>query len=119
MDSARLSPNGRTVNTFQTVARALGSHETPPPGSRRFLIDFSGGELEYFAQDTALVEAVASISYGSVLRAFVVPNPHIKGVRAIVDVQAPNGGTGDIRVFLRAKGRALTETWTFPWSHKG
>ncbi len=24
----------------------------------------------------------------------------------------------DIRVFLRAGGRTLTETWTFPWSNK-
>jgi periplasmic glucans biosynthesis protein len=112
----RLSPNARTVNTFQTTPRALGSREKPPAGSRRFLIDFSGGDLAYYAQDPAIVEAVCSISQGSILRAFVMPNPYVKGIRAIVDVQVPMGVTGDIRVFLRANDRTLTETWTFPWS---
>jgi periplasmic glucans biosynthesis protein len=116
LNLARLSPNARTVNTFQTAARALGSRETPAPGSRRFLIDFAGGELAYFAADPNLVEAVSSISQGSILRAFVVANPHVEGIRAIVDVQVPAGQTGDIRVFLRAAGRTLTETWTFPWA---
>jgi glucans biosynthesis protein len=116
LNSARLSPNARTVNTFQTTPRALGSRETPPPGSRRFLIDFSGGDLAYYAADANLVEAVASISQGSALRAFTVANPHVKGIRAIIDVQMPKGQVGDIRVFLRAGGKTLTETWTFPWS---
>ncbi len=118
LDSSKLSPNGRVTNTFQTAARALGSRETPPEGSRRFLIDFSGGDLEYHAADTSQVEAVASISHGSILRAFVISNPHVKGIRAVVDVQTPNGAPGDVRVFLRAGGRTLTETWTFPWSNK-
>ncbi|MDE2361887.1 MAG: glucan biosynthesis protein G [Hyphomicrobiales bacterium] len=118
LNLARLSPNARTAYTFQAPARALGSRETPPDGSRRFLIDFSGGDLAYYSQDASLVEAVASISQGSVIRAFVVPNPHVKGIRAIVDVQVPQTQTGDIRVFLRAKGRTLTETWTFPWSQQ-
>ncbi len=116
LNMARLSPNARTAYTFQAPARALGSRETPPAGSRRFLIDFSGGDLAYFSQDAGLVEAVASISQGSVLRAFVMSNPHVKGIRAIVDVQTPQGAVGDIRVFLRASGRTLTETWTFPWT---
>lgn len=118
LDMNRLSPGGRTVNTFQTAARALGSRETPPDGSRRFIIDFAGGDLDYFAADTGLVEVVASITQGSVLRAFPMPNPHVKGIRAFVDVQTPNGHAADIRVFLRAGGRTLTETWTFPWSNK-
>ncbi len=118
LDLLRLSPNARTAYTFQAAARALGSRETPPVGSRRFLIDFSGGELAYYAQDAGLTEAVASISQGSILRSFVVANPHVEGIRAIVDVQVPVGQTGDIRVFLRANGRTLTETWTFPWTQE-
>ncbi|MCB1523686.1 MAG: glucan biosynthesis protein, partial [Rhodoblastus sp.] len=77
-----------------------------------------GGDLEYYAPDTGLVEVVASISQGSVLRAFAMANPHVKGIRAFVDIQTPNGHPADIRVFLRAGGRTLTETWTFPWSNK-
>ena len=116
LNLARISPNARTAYTFQAPARALGSRETPPEGSRRFLIDFSGGDLAYFSQDAGLVEAVASISQGTIIRAFSVANPHVKGIRAIVDVQVPVGQVGDIRVFLRSNGRTLTETWTFPWT---
>lgn len=117
LDLLRLSPNGRAINTFQTVARALGSRETPPAGARRFLIDFAYGDLSYYAADPNQVEVVASISKGSVLRAFPLANPHVQGVRAVVDVVTPPGETGDIRVFLRARGDgALTETWTFPWA---
>ena len=114
LDMARLSPNGRAINTFQTVARALGSREVPPPRSRRFLIDFSGGDLAYFITDPGLVEAVATIVNGRILNAFVIANPHIKGLRAVLDVQVNENETADIRAFLRAGGRALTETWTFP-----
>lgn len=116
LNLARLSPNGRTAYTFQAAARALGSRETPPAGARRFLIDFTNGDLAYYSSDPGLVEVVASISQGSVLRAFPLANPHVKGLRAVVDVVTPSGQTGDIRVFLRAKGGVLTETWTFPWT---
>ena len=51
-------------------------------------------------------------------RAFAMANPHVKGIRAFVDVQTPNGHPADVRVFLRSGGRTLTETWTFPWSNK-
>lgn len=114
LDLAALSPNGRAINTFQTLARALGARETPPPRSRRFLIDFSGGELAYYARDPALVELVPSAANGRILNGFVIANPHIRGLRAVLDVQVNEGQTADLRAFLRAGGRALTETWTFP-----
>ena len=114
LDTPRLSPNGRVINTFQTVARALGSREVPAPRSRRFLIDFTGGELAYYATDPSLVEVVPSVANGRILNAFVVSNWHVKGLRAVLDVQVNEGQTADIRAFLRAGGRALTETWTFP-----
>ena len=59
LNFARLSPNGRVVNTFQTEARALRSPETVSPGSRRFIIDFSGGELADYAQAPQMVEGMA------------------------------------------------------------
>ncbi len=114
LDLSRLSPNGRAINTFQTVARALGSREVPPARSRRFLIDFAGGDLAYFGNDPSLVEVVPSIANGKILNAFVIANSHVKGLRAVLDVQVNEGQTADIRAFLRAQGRALTETWTFP-----
>ncbi|WP_026608470.1 glucan biosynthesis protein [Methylocapsa acidiphila] len=115
IDSARLSPNGRALNTYQTTAAALGSSEPIAPGSRRFIIDFTGGDLAYYALDPSLVEVVPSTSQGKILRSFLAPNPHINGFRAAIDVQLEPGQSTDLRAFLRTGSRALTETWTFPW----
>ncbi len=116
LNLSRLSPGGRVSKTFQTQARSLGSSEVVTPGSRRFLIDFSGGDLAYFTTDPSLVEVVPTSTNGRILRSFLVPNPHISGFRAAIDVElAPGTGT-DLRAFLKSGNRALTETWTFPWN---
>ncbi len=115
LDSGPLSPNGRALSTYQTKARALGSAEPELPGSRRFIIDFAGGDLAYYLPSPDLVEVVPSTSAGSIVRSFIVPNPHTKGFRAVIDVQLEPGKSADLRAFLRTGSRALTETWTFPW----
>jgi glucans biosynthesis protein len=112
---ADLSPNGRVVNTFLTEARALGSPEAPPRGAKRFIIDFSGGQLAYYAEAPQLVEVVPTTTQGKILRSFVVPNSHVKGFRAIIDLQLDSGQSTDLRAFLRSGTRALTETWIYPW----
>ena len=111
-----LTPGGRTVATFRVSPRALGAPDPPPPpGATQFLIDFSGGDLSYYMSDPSLVETVATASAGRILRTFLTPNTHIRGFRAGVDVAVDPGQSTDLRVFLRAGPRALTETWTFPW----
>ena len=115
LDPSELSPNGRTLNTYQTTAAALGSADAPVPGSRRFIIDFNGGDLAYYAADPQLVEVVPSASQGKIVRSFIVPNAHTKGFRAVIDVVLDPGQSADLRAFLRTDTRALTETWTFPW----
>jgi glucans biosynthesis protein len=106
LDLTQLSPNGRTLHTYQTTAI---------PGSRRFIIDFTGGDLAYYASDPELVEVVPSASQGTITRSFIVPNVHTKGFRAVFDVQLEPGQSADLRAFLRTGTRALTETWTLPW----
>jgi glucans biosynthesis protein len=115
MDDSRLTPGGRAVNTFHAEPRAHGEAASPPPGSTRFLIDFSGGDLAYYFSDPTMVEATATTSAGRVTRTFITPNPHVRGFRAGVDVAIDPGQSCDLRVFLRAGQKALTETWTFPW----
>jgi glucans biosynthesis protein len=115
LNLARLSPGGRVQKTYQTQPRALGSTEVVAPGSRRFIIDFSGGDLPYFAAEPSLVDVVPTSTSGKILRSFLVPNPHINGFRAGIDVECATGQTTDLRAFLKAGNRTLTETWTFPW----
>lgn len=115
LNLTRLSPNGRTVNTYQTAAKALGSADPVTPGSHRFIIDFAGGDLPYYLSDPGLVEVVPSTSQGKIVRSFITPNLHTKGFRAAIDVELdPSQGT-DLRAFLRTGSRALTETWIYPW----
>jgi glucans biosynthesis protein len=115
-DADNLHPGGRAQNTYQTTPRALGSAEPVVPGSRRFIIDFVGGDLGYFLRDPDQVQIVPSIGNGRILRTFLVPNHKTGGFRAGIDVQVQPGQSADLRAFLRAGSRALTETWTFPWA---
>lgn len=115
LDMRRMSPNGRAIATFQTPPRAFGSSEPVLPGSRRFIVDFAGGELRYFQTQPEAVEVVASTTSGEISRSFVQVNPQTGGFRAVFDVQLAPGQSGDLRAFLRMGSRALTETWTFPW----
>ena len=110
----RLNPGGYALNTFQTEPRARGSAERPTPGARRFIVDFVGGDLAYHLAEPRAVQIVPTISAGRILRTFVVPNPETKGFRAAIDVQLDNGQPADLRAFLKAGSRTLTETWLYP-----
>jgi glucans biosynthesis protein len=114
-NDSRLMPGARAVNTFRAPPRPLGSTAPVPPGATRFLIDFSGGDLGYYLGDSSGVEVVASTSQGRVSRTFLASNSHVRGFRASVDVELDPGQVGDVRVYLRAGVKTLTETWTFPW----
>ncbi|MGZ9116988.1 MAG: glucan biosynthesis protein, partial [Methylocystis sp.] len=116
LDMPQLAPNGMVVNTFEAPARALGSAEPLDPDAHRFIVDFAGGDLAYYVADPGQVEAVATTNAGRVLRASVAANVHIGGLRALFDVSVQPGQTADLRLFLRAHGRTLTETWTYPWT---
>jgi periplasmic glucans biosynthesis protein len=116
LDETRLSPNGRVVNTFRAPPQALGSSENVASNSRRFLVDFAGGDMSYYVGDPSQVEVVATATNGKVLRTSVAANPHIDGLRAMFDVSVVSGQTADLRLFLRSGNRTLTETWTYPWT---
>ena len=115
LDFDHLSDNGKTLSTFQTSARALGSSEPDMPGTRRFLVDFVGGDLAYYKDDPGAVQVVASASQGRIVRAYTQFNPYTSWFRAAIDVQLDPDQTADVRGFLRTNSKALTETWIFPW----
>jgi glucans biosynthesis protein len=118
MDAERLSPGGWAINTFRTEARALGSLEAPPPGAQRFVIDFTGGDLAYYVDSPEEVQLVPTTTNGRILRSFIAANIHIRGFRAGIDLQLDGGQSTDLRAFLKAGSRTLTETWTFPWKNE-
>lgn len=116
LEAADLSPNGRVVNTWHASPKALGSNEAVDVGSRRFIVDFAGGDLGYYLPDPSMIEVAASATNGAkVTRSFIAPNPHINGFRAMIDVEMTPGSTTDVRAYLHAGPKVLTETWLKPW----
>jgi glucans biosynthesis protein len=85
--------------------------------SYRFAIDFAGGDLWMLGKDTQ-VDAVISCSRGEVQIPSARPLHEIGGYRAIFDVKPTDDSIEPInlRVYLRARGQPLSETWVYQWS---
>ena len=66
LEAPDLSPNGRVRNTWKTNPKALGSNEAVDVGSRRFIIDFSGGDLGFYQPNPSMVEISATTSQGKI-----------------------------------------------------
>ncbi len=85
--------------------------------SRRFVVDFAGGGLAHLAGH-ARVEPVISTSRGRIELPSARPLTSVRGYRAMFDVRLLDDDAApiDLRLFLRAGDRALTETWLYQWT---
>ncbi|WP_293776920.1 glucan biosynthesis protein [uncultured Oxalicibacterium sp.] len=85
--------------------------------SWRFAIDFAGGDLGLLGKDTK-VEPVISTTQGTIEIPSARPLHEISGYRAIFDVRVADDHKGpvDLRLYLRADGQTLTETWLYQWT---
>jgi glucans biosynthesis protein len=85
--------------------------------SRRFVVDFSGGDLALLGRD-AKVEPVISASRGDIEITSARPLESVRGYRATFDLKPTDTDTTpiDIRLYLKAGGRPLTETWLYQWT---
>ncbi|KQM68680.1 glucan biosynthesis protein [Xylophilus sp. Leaf220] len=83
--------------------------------SWRFAVDFAGGNLASLPPGTA-VELVVSASRGTLELTSARPLASVAGWRAMFDV-VPDDTVEPValRLFLRAGGQALTETWVYEW----
>ena len=102
---------GLVIATFET--RAAAAPAPGKDGSKRFIIDFSGGRLNSPDLDIAKVELVASASAGTISSRTTVRNPAESGIRATFDMELPPHQDVDLRAFLRTGDEALTETWFY------
>lgn len=112
LNQPHVSPGGRAVNSF--IINLPPSPREPGKILRRVMVDFAGDDLAWFVQDAAAIKVDASAAGATILHASGTINPAIKGYRATVDLALPWGGRVDVRIFLKAADRTLTETWTFP-----
>ncbi len=85
--------------------------------SWRFVIDFAGDNLPLIAKGVK-VEPVITASRGKVEITSARPLASIGGYRAMFDLRPQDESTApvDLRLYLRADGQPLTETWMYQWT---
>ncbi|MDB5810973.1 MAG: mdoD [Betaproteobacteria bacterium] len=84
--------------------------------SWRFAVDFAGGDFAMLGKD-ARVEPVISVSRGEIEITSARPLQSINGYRATFDYKPADSSTQPVtlRLYLRANGQPLTETWIYEW----
>jgi glucans biosynthesis protein len=103
-------------HTFTAPVGALGAvREQRHHGSRRFLVDFSGGPLDAYANRPEALQVHVVTKGGKTIRSFLTPNPQLPGIRAIIDLKGINGETIFMEASLRTGETPLTETWSYRW----
>lgn len=103
-------PVGRVYSTRLGIGGIPG--QPRPQGVVKYVIDFVGGELGTLGQDDG-VEAVVSASSGKVSGVYALPVVGTKRWRAFFDFEATGEAAVDMRLFLKAGDKTLTETWLY------
>jgi glucans biosynthesis protein len=108
-DDKALPPGGRVLDTRRDRNGA--------ENAVRFVVDFSGPELDKLPPDTVL-QGVVSIGsgtepQGTLLEQQVHKNAVTGGWRLVFQVRPSGDDPVDIRAFLRKGTDSLTETWTY------
>jgi glucans biosynthesis protein len=81
---------------------------------RKFVIDFTGGELDTIEPNTP-IDVLASVG-GGVLRNSVLSKVEANGAwRLVLDVEVEGTGVVELKAYLVGLGRKLTETWLYQW----
>jgi periplasmic glucans biosynthesis protein len=90
--------------------------------SWRFVVDFAGGDLSMLGRDVEL-EPVITASRGQIdipppLMPPVQPLEAVHGYRAMFELIPTDDSLApvDLRLYLRADGQTLTETWLYQWT---
>ena len=91
-----------------------GQSDRPPRSQRRFIVDFSGGEMPPL-ESAEQVEPVLDTSAGRIFDLVVQPLPSGRGWRAAFRLAPAGNRPADMRLYLELDGRPLTETWSYVW----
>ena len=109
------SPLARVVATRTGIGGVVGKDRSY--FSWRFAVDFAGGDFALLDAKTP-VEAVVSASSGRLEIVSARPLDSVHGWRAMFDLVPDANSTAPIslRLFLRADGQPLTETWLYDYA---
>lgn len=119
VDEPHPAPVGRVFSTRLGFGGVPG--QARPAGVVKYVIDFDGGDLKNYDQSSG-VEAVVSASSGSISGVYTLPVVGTTRWRAVFDFKGDGPNPVDMRLYLRAGDKTLTETWlyqhlptTFTW----
>jgi glucans biosynthesis protein len=85
--------------------------------SWRFVVDFAGGDLSMISKAIE-VEPVITASRGQIEFPSTRPLDRVRGYRVTFDLKPTDDSLEpiDLRLYLRANGQPLTETWLYQWT---
>ena len=98
----------RVVST--RIGRGGRPGQTPPPGVRKYVVDFEGGRLATLDRQSG-VTPVVNVSEGEAIAPVAYPVVGTGKWRLMFDLALAPGQTLDLRAFLRLGKESLTETW--------
>lgn len=108
-------PGGRVIAT-RSGAPTLGPNEGHfAAGSRRFLVDFAGGDLDGL-NATQPVKAEMNVGNGEVQALTVTRVPESGAWRAAFVVTPKAKRSVDLQCYLTLHGEVLSETWVYQWT---
>jgi glucans biosynthesis protein len=107
-------PGGRVVATRSGNPATGENHVRVPPGARRFLVEFAGGDLDGLAA-VQPVSAAVTADNGRV-EAVGVQRTDVGTWRASMMVTPRAKKPVDLHCFLTLYGEVLTETWVYQWA---
>lgn len=108
--------HGEVHDTYTGIGGVIGKKRQYY--SKRFVVDFNGGDLAKLDKDVE-VKPVITTSAGRVEITSARTLHSIDGYRAMFDLVPPDDGSTDpinIRLYLEADGKPLTETWLYQWN---
>jgi glucans biosynthesis protein len=100
----------------QAAATRVGAGGSPPDGeSRKFVIDFQGGQAQDLPAD-APVEAAMAIANGELAELVTRKNDVTGGWRVSFDMHPGGSDPVELRCTLRLGDKPLSETWVYQWT---
>jgi periplasmic glucans biosynthesis protein len=114
LNSSEWPPGGHVIATRSGNPPSGEGRPHMPPGARRVVVEFAGGDLDSLAA-TQPVKAEVSADNGHV-ESLAVQRTDAGSWRATIIVTPRAKRAVDLHCFLTLYGEVLTETWTYQWT---
>ena len=108
-------PHLARAHVTRTASGAGGvSGVQAEPDSRKFVVDFEGGQIASLPAD-AMIEPVVSVGEGELTSVTLDKIDDRDIWRIVIDVRAAPGAVVELGLHLAGYGRMLSEDWRYQW----